>query len=243
MKSRTVLPVYPESAAQNEGALRKNRKWFADNDWYKDVQKELELYRYIGLSATRETRDSRRLLDVGNGGVFCYPFAHIPEVVAIDVFVEESFRKRYPGVQWLQMSALEMKFDRPFDTIIEINTLHHIIGNSVRATYANLHRFFEAATSNLEPDGKLVLVESTVPRWFLGPYKLIYPVLVKFWPLSHPPTFQFHFRDLLDSATRYGLKLAEFCWIPKTSDVMAFGIRVPYWLIPIRVGKFVFFKG
>ena len=102
MKSRTGLPVYPESAAQNEGALRKNRKWFAHNDWYKNVQKELELYRYIGLSAARETRDSRRLLDVGNGGVFCYPFAHIPEVVAIDVFVEESFRRRRRGARWRQ---------------------------------------------------------------------------------------------------------------------------------------------
>jgi hypothetical protein len=82
---------------------------------------------------------------------------------------------------------------RPFDTIIEINTLHHISGDSVPMTYANLERFFAAAACNLEPNGKAVLIESTVPRWFLRPYKLIYPALLKFWPCHIRRRFNFIF--------------------------------------------------
>ncbi len=242
MRSRSGLKSLLNSTGQNEVALEKNRSWFSDNDRYKRVQQELEVYRLIALSAGRETIASRRLLDIGNGGVFAYPISHIPKVVAIDVFVEQSFRARYPRVQWLEMSALEMQFDRPFDTIIEINTLHHIVGDSVHATYQNLNRFLAGVARNLETGGKAVLIESTVPRWFLAPYKLIFPILLKFWPLAHPPTFQFHFREILESAKRQGLQLAEFCWIPKISDVMIFGVRVKPWMTPVRIGKFVFFK-
>ena len=230
------------AAGQNQNALDKNRDWFADNEWYKSKQAELELYRFISLSAARETRHSRRLLDIGNGGVFTFPIAHIPEVVAIDVFVEEDFKTRYPAVEWQQISALDMHFEQPFDTIIEINTLHHIIGDSVRGTYDNLDRLMAAVAANLAPAGRAVFIESTVPHWFLAPYKMIFPFLLKVWPLKHPPTFQFHVRDILQTAERHGLQLAEFCWIPKTSDFMTLGLQVKPWMSPIQVGKFVFFK-
>ena len=120
--------------------------------WYKSNQAELEIYRFMAMSAARETRHSQRLLDIGNGGVFTFPIAHIPEVVAIDVFVEEDFKTRYPTVEWQQMSALDMHFERPFDTIIEINTMHHIIGDSVRGTYDNLDRLMAAVAANLAPE-------------------------------------------------------------------------------------------
>jgi hypothetical protein len=95
---------------------------------------------------------------------------------------------------------------------------------------------------NLEPGGKFVLLESTVPVWFIKPYKLLFALLVRFWPLKHPPTFQFHFRDILSAADRAGLQLVEFCWIPKTSDFMTFGFRVKPWLSPIQMGKFIFIR-
>ena len=87
-----------------------------------------------------------------------------------------------------------------------------------------------------------MLLESTVPRWFLIPYKLIFPLLVRFWPLRHPPTFQFHYRDLLRHAEINGFELREFCWIPKTSDVLAFGWRVKSWMSPIATAKMIFVK-
>lgn len=225
---------------QNESALEKNKEFFADNKEYKTIQSELEHYRFIALSAAESVTHSRSLLDVGNGGLFIYPIEHIPHVVAIDLFVEDDFAKRYPRVIWKQMSALDMFFSEEFDTITEINTLHHIVGSSVQGTYDNLNRFFQQAHKALIPSGKLVLLESTVPRWFIEPYKLMFPILLKAWPLKHPPTFQFHFRDILKTAEAHAFTLKEFCWIPKTSDVLAFGKRVRPWLSPIKTAKFVF---
>lgn len=229
-------------STQDARSIETNREYFADNDWYKKTQAELELYRFIALSAAHETASARRLLDIGNGGVFIFPIAHIPEVEAIDLFIESTFAARYPSVKWSQMSAMELRFDRPFDTVVSINTLHHIVGDGVLATYQNLTRVFEQVAGVMEPGGKFVLLESTVPAWFLSLYKIAFPLLVKLWPLDHPPTFQFHFRDLLAAAEHVGLKLEEFCWIPKTSDVLSLGFQIKPWMTPIRMGKFVFRK-
>jgi cyclopropane fatty-acyl-phospholipid synthase-like methyltransferase len=230
-------------ASQNATALSKNAGWFADNDFYRNTQHQLELYRFIALSAAHETAHTKSLLDIGNGGLFEYPIAHIDRVVATDLFIEEGFAERYPSVEWLQVNALEMQFTERFDTVLAINTLHHLIGDSVQTTYLNLERLMERSASCLTPAGKLVLIESTMPRWFVRIYGLVFPLLLRIWPLSHPPTFQFHYRDILEAAEKAGLILREFTWIPKTSDFMLLGFRVKKWMAPIRVGKFVFASG
>ena len=237
---RNTSPTALDDARQEAGALRRNAEYFADNDYYKSAQKRLEIYYFIGLAASHETAQAKALLDIGNGGVFEYPIAHIPRVVAIDVFVEESFAKRYPQVEWRQLSALDMEFDERFDTVIALNTLHHIIGSSVETTYTNLYVFMRRAMASLEGGGKLVLIESTMPRWFVWLYGRIFPYLLKVWPLTHPPTFQFYYRDILRAADSMGFELREFTWIPKTSDFLMMGWQVKRWMAPIRVGKFVF---
>jgi cyclopropane fatty-acyl-phospholipid synthase-like methyltransferase len=225
---------------QENRSLTSNAQWFADNETYKSAQEDLELYRFIALAAAHETEGSRALLDIGNGGIFAYPISHIPRVVAIDVFVEDDFGRRYPRVEWRQLSALEMSFSEEFDTVLAINTLHHIVGTSVAMTYANLHELLKRSTACLAANGKVVLIESTMPRWFVWLYGWLFPVALKIWPLSHPPTFQFHYRDILHAAETAGLRLSEFTWIPKTSDFIFLGLRVKRWMAPIRVGKFVF---
>lgn len=163
--------------------------------------------------------------------------------MAIDVFVEDDFGRRYPRVEWRQLSALEMSFSEEFDTVLAINTLHHIVGTSVAMTYANLNELMKRSTACLAANGKVVLIESTMPRWFVSLYGLLFPIALKIWPLSHPPTFQFHYRDILKAADAAGLRLSEFTWIPKTSDFIFLGLRVKRWMAPIRVGKFVFTHG
>src|SRR5258707_10683449 len=108
-------------ATQNIQALEKNASFFANNDWYKSTQNRLETYRLIADSAYHEVQGSKRLLDIGNGGVFIFPIEQIPHVEAIDVFVEESFTIRYPTVKWREMNVLELADESPFDTVIRIN--------------------------------------------------------------------------------------------------------------------------
>jgi SAM-dependent methyltransferase len=240
--TQDAVPLRAKEAAQNEQALEKNASFFADNEWYKSNQERLETYRLIAQSASHEVEGAEHLLDIGNGGVFIFPIDRIPHVEAIDVFVEESFSARYPGVKWRAMNVLDLADQSQFDTVIAINCLHHVIGNSVAECYKNLNRIFEVVARATRPGGKVVLIESTVPAWFLRIYKALFAILLKLWPLKHPPTFQYHFREIQGAAKRAGLEQTELAFIPKVSNIMTLGVEIPGWLSPIRIGKFVFRK-
>lgn len=231
-----------QEAGQSNATIRKNAKFFADNHWYKSNQGKLEIYRLIAESAAEEVRTARQILDIGNGGIFIFPIDHIPKVEAIDLFVDESFSARHPEVNWRQMSVLDLDDHDKFDTIIAINCLHHVIGKNVTQCYQNLNRIFEVTFRALQPEGKLVVLESTVFRWFLTMYKPAFPIILKLWPLSHPPTFQYHHCDIHRAAESAGFNPGKTTWIPKLGNVMTLGMELPSWLTPIRVGKFVFTK-
>jgi SAM-dependent methyltransferase len=230
------------TAGQNEQALQKNANFFAENEWYKSNQNRLETYRLIAESAAHEVEGAQRLLDIGNGGVFIFPIDKIEEVEAIDVFIEDSFSKRYPKVKWRAINVLDLEDKDRFDTIIAINCLHHVVGSNVAQCYRNLSRILLAVFRALESGGKLVLLESTVPGWFLKIYKPIYSILLKIWPLKHPPTFQYNFRDIHTAALEAGFRRVEMAWIPKAGNIMTLGFEVPGWVSPIRIGKFVYRK-
>src|SRR5262249_35546335 len=121
-----------------------------------------------------------------------------------------------------------------------INTLHHIVGSTVAATYRNLRDVMQRVEACLDANGKFVVIESTMPRWFVRVYSWLFVPLLAVWPLSHPPTFQFDFRDIIDAAERAGLELREVAFIPNTSDFIFLGWKVKRWMAPIRVAKFVF---
>jgi len=231
-----------QDVGQNQEALQKNAAFFSDNDWYKSNQSHLETYRLIAKAAAHEVENAKRLLDIGNGGVFIFPIDHIAHVEAVDVFVEESFSQRYPKVEWRAMNILELNDRDRFDTVIAINCLHHVVGNNVSQCYHNLSRIVAAVFQALEPGGKFILLESTVPGWFSTIYKPLYPLLLKIWMLKHPPTFQYHFRDIQSAAVQAGFQELELAWIPKIGNIMTLGFEIPGWLSPIRIGKFVYRK-
>jgi hypothetical protein len=226
---------------QEPTAATLNAEFFVESDFYRVAQKTLEIYRWSGLAATHETANSVALLDVGNAGLFEYPIGHIPDVVAMDLFVDPSFGLRYPRLEWHQLSALEMTFDKRFDTVIAINALHHLVGRSVEQTYVNLREFMQRTRAAVRRGGKLVVIESTMPRWFVALYGPIFPLVLKLWPLSHPPTFQFHYRDSLTIAEDSQMTLREFTWIPNERLHHA-GRPGQEMVAPIRVGKFVFVR-
>jgi SAM-dependent methyltransferase len=231
-----------QEAGQTNVAIRKNAEFFAENDWYKSSQGRLEMYRLIAESATEEVRTARQLLDIGNGGIFIFPIDYIPRVEAIDLFVDESFSVRHPEVHWRKMSVLDLDDQARFDTIVVTNCLHHVIGRNVAQCYQNLNRIFEVTFRALQPGGKLVVIESTVPNWFLTVYKPIFRILLKFWALNHPPTYQYHHLDIDRAADRAGYDGGKTTWIPKVGNIMTLGLELPAWLTPIQVGKFVYRK-
>jgi SAM-dependent methyltransferase len=242
LRSLEEIGMKKQEAGQSNSAIRKNADFFAENDWYKSNQERLATYRLIAESAAHELKTANRILDIGNGGLFAFPIDHIARVEAIDLFVDKSFSDQHPDVLWREMSVLDLQDEDKYDTIIAINCLHHVIGKNVAQCYENLARIFEVTFRALQPEGKLVVIESTVFGWFLTMYKPIFPILLKLWPLDHPPTFQYHYRDIDRAADSAGFSPGRTTWIPKSGNIMTLGVELPAVLAPIRVGKFVYRK-
>ena len=53
-----------------------------------------------------------------------------------------------------------------FDAVISVMLIHHLIGKNVESNLNNLYRCINESKKALSENGKLIIVESCVPKWF-----------------------------------------------------------------------------
>lgn len=227
------------SFGQETSSSQKNIGFFTENEPYMRAQERFELYQLMRLAVEREIAGAQRMLDVGNGGFFNYSTESIPEVVACDLMLENN--QIGPNIVFKQGSILELPFDdNRFDCVLVQSTLHHVVGDSVHQNLANLNRAICECARVISPGGKLVVVESTIPAWFL--YLVEYPLysaLVHVWPFSHPLTFQFTRQLVASEIEKASLRIIEYSLIPRGNWAIHFGLVLPTLITPIQVVKIV----
>lgn len=214
-----------------------NATWFKGNHGYQNEVHSLEIYRNARISLERELEGCTSLLDIGNGGFFNYDIHNIPKVVALDLFIDEASAP--DNVEFIQADAMDFHLDRKFDRIIMQNVIHHIPGMSPDEAVRNLFLLLRSCREHLEPHGRLIVIESTVPRWFNIFERLVFQILLKVWCFPHPLTFQHTSSDIRAAATRAEYRLLEYSIIPKGSHVLQFGIKVPAFMTPVQLAKIV----
>jgi hypothetical protein len=75
-----------ERPAQDPLSRRQNEGFFRGNDTYTRNVTRLETYMNIRAAVSDAIAEARRLLDVGNGGVFVYDTSLAAEIVGVDLF-------------------------------------------------------------------------------------------------------------------------------------------------------------
>lgn len=224
---------------QSTTSIEKNIGFFDRNEAYQWAQERFEIYRLIRLSVTHELRGVQSLLDIGNGGFFNYPVETIPEVIACDLMLNDGHP--LPNVRFKRGSILELPFeDAQFDCVLAQNVLHHVTGDTPPLNETNMHRALAECSRVLKPEGKLVLIESTVPAWFY--YLIEYPayaLLARLWRFRHPLTFQYTRRQIAEALEAWRMHVEEQLIIPRGNWVIQFGVVVPTLLTPVQAMKFV----
>jgi SAM-dependent methyltransferase len=183
------------TAGQDSANAAKNAGFFADNQHYAELIGSLEGYRHIRRVVDREIAGARRLLDIGNGGVFVYDTSLAAEIVGVDLFLDGTPPSLDEHITLRRGDALALaEPDGAYDVVLINSVLHHLIGTDVDSTFANIRRAIAEAHRVLEPGGRLIVVESCVsPRAFAVERHLFRPLLyLARTPLmSHPATLQF----------------------------------------------------
>ncbi|HWF46479.1 MAG TPA: class I SAM-dependent methyltransferase [Bryobacteraceae bacterium] len=239
------MSTCPQSK-QSDRSVAKNTSFFRDQrDGYKSKVKALDTYRNISASINAELSGLHHVLDVGNGGTFDYDVSLLPELAAVDLFLEDLPPGSFPpNVVPKNGTALALPFsDASFDGVIMVMLIHHLIGNSASECWKNAGHAVDEAFRVLKPGGKLIIMESCVPRWFYGFEKLVFPLAAKLIGRlsSHPATLQFPPAMIADLLRRYTANV-DVRRVPKGRWVLQYGIQYPSALTPAAPYRFVTYK-
>ena len=161
--------VKGHSFNQTNDSINKNISFFRDNlKKYEKNVKELDTYVAIRAFTNEALKDINRLIDIGNGGVFDYDVDLVPNIQALDLFLDDIDTSSYPRhITFKTGSALEIPEDKEsFDGAIMVMLLHHLVGKTVDESLNNIRIAIREAIRVLRPGGKLIIIESCVPNWF-----------------------------------------------------------------------------
>lgn len=232
---------------QTDKSVAKNMSFFGKHrdEYNKNVQ-ELDTYKAIRGSIDEALRGIDRLLDIGNGGVFDYETNIVGSIVALDLFFDElpnSFT--CPSNVTLRTgSALTIpEPDESFDGVLIAMLIHHLVGRTIKESINNIHCAVREAFRVLRPGGRLIIVESCVPRWFFSLENLLFPVAAPLINvlLRHPATLQYP-TSLIARIVEQFSPSVENLRIPKGRYILQFGYKFPSVLTPASPHRFVAHK-
>ena len=231
---------------QAEQSVNKNTSFFSQNiDSYGNNVSKLDTYVNIRSSINDAIQGVDTALDVGNGGVFDYDVTLVRQIIALDLFLEDLPRDTFPkNAIPRNGSALEIpEADKSFNAVIMVMLLHHLVGNTVKGSLANVDLALREGFRVLEPGGKLVLVESCIPSWFYGFERFIFPVAS--WiidkTIQHPMTLQYPTKKIISMLEKHSTNI-EVTKIPKGRWVLQYGFKYPSALTPINPYRFIAYK-
>lgn len=231
---------------QTSVSVDKNISYFRDHlqGYQKDIQ-ELDTYITIRQYTNAALKGIERLLDIGNGGVFDYDVNLVPNILALDLFLNRIDISSYPShIQFKAGDALDiLEENESFDGVIMVMLIHHLIGSTVEDSIENVRRAIRGAMRVLKPGGKLILMESCVPKWFYTFERIIFPLAAKIINrvLPHPATLQYPAALLADLICEHGDRV-EVTRIPKGRWILQYGYKFPAWLTPATPYRIVFQK-
>ena len=216
---------------------KKNIDFFSSNSEYQNNIANIDTYKILYSEITDFIKTSNRLLDIGHGGSFDYDTSQIKEIIGLDLDNMIDISKLPKNIHLIKGSALDIpKNINNFDTTLMVMLLHHLVGNNVSENLENLDKCLQQIYKTLKTNGKLVIVESCVPKWFYLIEKLLFKptafLIKKF--MKHPPAFQFTQKILGEYLKKNNYKNINFKKIKQGKFILQYGIKVPTFLTPVE---------
>ena len=223
--------------ADNNIIEKKNIEFFSSNSKYQNNVATIDTYKILYSEITNFIKSSNKLLDIGHGGTFDYDTSKVKEITGLDLDKMIDVKNIPKNIRLVKGSALDIPEDiKNFDTTIVVMLLHHLVGNEVSENLENLDRCLQQIRKTLIDNGKLIIVESCVPKWFYLIEKILFKptsfLIKKF--IKHPPAFQFT-EEILDKyLKKNNFKNINFKKIRQGKFILQYGIKVPTFITPVK---------
>ena len=187
-----------------------------------------------------------RVLDIGNGGVFNYDCSKISTLHTLELAVAAIDLGTWPGgVHLAQGDCRAIPYpDGSFDCVVLQFLIHHLAGRTSRESDRNVLVCLEECRRVLAPRGRLLIVESLLPRvlesaWVAGWEGFrVFTALLQF-----PMVKQYSLSSLQTLAAQAGLANLQATPVEIGRYVSQFGFRIPAAFSPVRVALLTMTKG
>lgn len=225
-------------ADQSKNTLATKRHFTQWYTYLKQTQTDFrELYRNCAQAIAPEIIGN--VLDAGSGGVFYYDITRAKTIIAVDLARPEYLdRFQYPDkIKFVSGDARNLPFkDHQFDRIVMQFLIHHLAEKTLKETNQSVQLALTESSRLLAPNGKLLIVESFLPRPLEILENLIYPFSGRLFKLiKFPQVKQFSLTQLAKLIKKSGLEPVNIKQIPKGKYISQLGMRVPAALSPVRI--------
>jgi len=193
----------------NQSIEDKNIKFFSNNSKYQENINNIDTYKILYDEISQNVNNINKLLDIGHGGSFDYDTDKVKEIIGLDLDYMISNDSLPKNINLKVGSALDIPNDlKNFDAVMSVMLIHHLIGKDVKTNLINLDKCINESRKALSENGKLIIVESCVPKWFYIIEKILFKpssyLINKF--LNHPPAFQYTKEIILETLKKNNFK-------------------------------------
>ena len=214
----------------------KTAQFFNQWDQYHTLVETLDTYSNLRNSLGGVLQGD--VIDVGSGGVISYPVEGITSLTLVDIATIT------PGpsleglpcpltIKYSDAAALDLPSESG-DRVHMQMLLHHLAEESFARSKARLNASIQEAYRVLRPGGKLVIVESGLPRWIEVVERLLFRLTaLALRKIDHPLVFQWSPQTVEAACRDAGFTEIERQPIERGSWMILLGRKWPTALCPL----------